>query len=149
MGHVGGGGHFNYRAIGDITNTASRIEGLNKVLGTNLLAAESVVSGLPQVFVRPMGAFLLKGKMNALSLFEIMANDKDATDEQRRLCAQFSRALEVFKQRDWREASRLLAAILKEFPNDRPSRYYLGMCQRYALVPPEHNEAQAIRIETK
>ena len=43
MGHAGGGGHFVYSIVGDCANTASRIEGLNKKLGTQILAASGVV----------------------------------------------------------------------------------------------------------
>jgi adenylate cyclase len=36
LGNVGAGEHFEYRAVGDIVNTAQRIEDLNKRLGTRV-----------------------------------------------------------------------------------------------------------------
>ncbi|MGH8597803.1 MAG: CHASE2 domain-containing protein, partial [Gammaproteobacteria bacterium] len=51
VGHAGGGGHFVYSIVGDCANTASRIEGLNKHVGTQLLATESVVAGLENLLV--------------------------------------------------------------------------------------------------
>ena len=46
------GGHFVYSIVGDCANTASRVEGLNKHIGTQLLATESVVAGLDNILVR-------------------------------------------------------------------------------------------------
>lgn len=46
------GGHFVYSIVGDCANTASRVEGLNKHIGTQLLATESAVVGLDNILVR-------------------------------------------------------------------------------------------------
>lgn len=71
LGPVGAGAHFEYRAIGDVVNTASRIEALNKQLGTQVLASAEVVAGLTGIDYRPVGRFVLAGRAQALELFEL------------------------------------------------------------------------------
>ena len=46
LGSVGAIDHYEYRAVGDIVNTATRLEGLNKHLGTRLLVSAEVLHGL-------------------------------------------------------------------------------------------------------
>jgi adenylate cyclase len=57
LGNVGGSGHFAYSVVGDCVNTASRLESLNKQLGTRIIAAREVVEGLDEIVTRPLGRF--------------------------------------------------------------------------------------------
>ncbi len=45
LGSVGAMDHYEYRAVGDIVNTATRLEGLNKHLGTRLLVERGGAPG--------------------------------------------------------------------------------------------------------
>ncbi len=75
LGDIGAGGHFEYRAVGDIVNTASRIETLNKELGTTILVSSEVYSQLEGFTFRPKGEFVLKGKTNPVSVAELAPGD--------------------------------------------------------------------------
>src|SRR5882757_1895145 len=62
LGTLGASRHYQYEAMGDMVNTASRIQGLGKHLGAQVLASEEAVDGLGDVLMRPIGSFLLAGK---------------------------------------------------------------------------------------
>jgi adenylate cyclase len=70
VGNFGGSTIFDYRALGDPVNTASRLEGANKHLGTLLCVSAATLSGCPDWPVRPVGRIILKGKTRALEVFE-------------------------------------------------------------------------------
>lgn len=70
VGNFGGNTIFDYRALGDPVNTASRLEGANKHLGTLMCVSEDTLSGCPDWPVRPIGRIMLKGKTQALAVFE-------------------------------------------------------------------------------
>ncbi|MFZ2169821.1 MAG: adenylate/guanylate cyclase domain-containing protein [Methylococcaceae bacterium] len=72
VGNFGGNTIFDYRALGDPVNTASRLEGANKVLGTLICVSEATLSGCPNILVRPIGSLLLKGKSTPLMVFELL-----------------------------------------------------------------------------
>ena len=76
LGHTGGGGRMAYSILGDPANTAARLESLNKHLGTHILAAASVLDGLDDVLIRPLGSFQLKGRAEATPLAEVLALDR-------------------------------------------------------------------------
>ena len=79
VGNVGGKGHFAWSVVGDIPNTASRIEGLNKYLGTSILASGEAVGDLDDVLTRRLGRFRLFGKADALDIHEVVARRSEAS----------------------------------------------------------------------
>ncbi len=123
-GNIGGGGHFVVGVTGDTVHTASRLEQLNKQLGTKLLASRSVVEGLDGVLIRCLGDFELRGKNVPVTVYEIIAHRDRATAAQKELCAHFENALIQFNAKNWREAARLFDQILASCKDDGPSKYY-------------------------
>ena len=70
---------FDYRALGDAVNIASRLESANKYLGTLICVSEATLAGCPNAAVRPIGRLLVKGKSIPLNVFEpLIANDIDS-----------------------------------------------------------------------
>jgi adenylate cyclase len=70
VGNFGGNTIFDYRALGDTVNTASRLEAANKHLGTKICVSEATLSGCPEIKARPIGRLLVPGKSIALTVFE-------------------------------------------------------------------------------
>jgi len=149
VGHSGGGGRFVYSVVGDIANAASRVEGLNKHVGTHLLATGSVVDGVDDLLVRPLGQFRFVGKTAALPIFEILATNDRASDSQRRLCERFAEALDVFRAERWTAAADLFEAVLRDHPADGPSRFLLDRCRRYLTTPPPPDGRAVIQMDAK
>jgi adenylate cyclase len=130
VGPAGGGGRFTFSIVGDIANTAARIEALNKQLGTRLLAEAEVVAGLDDVLVRPLGEFRLAGKHGVVSVVEIMGLAQSASVSQLSLCGRFPAAIQAVRERRWVDAAACFEAILRDHPGDGPSRFYLDQCHK-------------------
>ncbi len=124
MSHVGAIDHFEYRAVGDIVNTSSRIENLNKQLGTRILASDDFVRHLHGIVTRELGQFMVAGKQQPLTLYEIAATESQADPETLELHEAFARALSEWQNGDRERANRQFEKILDAFPNDGPSQYY-------------------------
>jgi adenylate cyclase len=77
VGNFGGSTIFDYRALGDPVNTASRLESVNKQLGTLVCVSEATLSGCPEVVARPIGRLLLKGKTQPLRVFQPLVTEAD------------------------------------------------------------------------
>jgi adenylate cyclase len=131
VGHAGGGGRFVYSIVGDTANTASRIEGLNKHLGTEVLATGSVVEGFQNLLARFLGNYQFVGKTEAVPIYEILAKLELASDRQIELCEAFGAALSAFQKGDWPSAIKLFQDILDNYPHDGPTKFLLARCQRY------------------
>ncbi|MGR8998819.1 MAG: CHASE2 domain-containing protein [Gammaproteobacteria bacterium] len=105
VGNFGGSTLFDYRALGDPVNTASRLEGANKLLGTLICVSEATLSGCPDILVRPIGRLLLKGKSIPLMVFELLDSQmlkntdiKDYLDAFELMRGANTGALEAFRQ---------------------------------------------------
>jgi adenylate cyclase len=130
VGHSGGGGHFVYSIVGDCANTASRIEGLNKHVGSHILATEATLEGIEGLLVRPIGHFVFVGKTEALPIFDVMSLATDASRKQIDLSERFAEGIELFTACDWKSAASVFRSILKDYSQDGPSRYYAALCQQ-------------------
>lgn len=75
VGNLGGAGIFDYAALGDPVNIASRLEGANKFLGTQICVSEATLAACPDAVVRPAARLVLKGRSGVVVAFELLAAD--------------------------------------------------------------------------
>ncbi len=121
------GGHLEFRAVGDIVNTASRVEGLNKTLDTTLLATHEVVEAIDDIYVRPLGRFQLHGKSQALEIVELVANEIPKIPDEKH--AEFATASNFFRQGNLNEAHTHFENLAQRWNTDGPTRLYTSLCQ--------------------
>jgi adenylate cyclase len=136
LGNIGGGDHYQHSVMGDIVNTASRIEGLNKHLGTRVLVSVEVIDRLGGLLSRELGSFRLKGKTVAIRVHELICRLEEADGKQRAGCAMFAEALAAFRVRSWDEAAEKFRGCMESLPEDEPSRFYISLCEVYNSHPP-------------
>ena len=70
VGNFGGGRFFDYTAYGDTINVASRLEAVNKQLGTRVCVSATLVARMSEFRGRPVGDLILRGRTEALRAFE-------------------------------------------------------------------------------
>ncbi|MFZ4479071.1 MAG: CHASE2 domain-containing protein [Rhodoferax sp.] len=115
VGNFGGKTLFDYRALGDPVNTASRLESVNKTLGTRVCVSQAILDGCPQAPVRAVGRLLLKGKKQPLRAFEPLAANDAA------VCAapaDYAAAMQCLQSGDASQALPLFAALALRHPLD-------------------------------
>jgi adenylate cyclase len=147
IGTVGGAGRYASTIVGDVANTASRVEGLNKHLGTRLLATEEVLREATGFVLRPLGKFLLAGKSEPIGVAEVLGR---AGDPRRVVLAgDFAEAFALFQSRCWRQAVTMLDILLCDNPDDGPSRYFRARALRLCAAPEEASAGLIPRIDKK
>jgi adenylate cyclase len=145
LGVVGGAGRYEPTVVGDVANTASRIEGLNKHLGTRLLVSEEVLREVTGFVLRPVGDFLLAGKSQPIRVAEVLGRTGDPRAAT--LARNFAEAFELFQARRWGEAVMLFDALLCANPRDGPSLYFRSRALRLGAAPEEASAALVPRVD--
>lgn len=134
LGNVGAMDHFEYRAVGDIVNTANRIENLNKRIGCKVIASENVVEGVKGITMRSLGMFRLPGKQQVLQLYELLCRDNDLVCDKYHIqikdrCDMLAAGILAFQEQDWQKAKELFSALQRKYSNDKPAQFYLQYCE--------------------
>jgi len=113
VGNFGGSGRFDYTAHGDSINTAARLEGVNKHLGTQICISGTTAAKCPNHFFRPIGALILKGKTEAIEAFEPMTEEESKSP----LTIRYLEAFELLTRAD-PKAEELFTSLKADYPDD-------------------------------
>lgn len=136
LGHIGALDHYEYTPMGDIVNTASRIEGLNKFFETSVLVSERVVPHLKGFITRDLGKFRVKGKVKPIAVHELMSRIDESSEKERTACALFAEGMDTFRKEKWDAAKEKFLECVKVMGEDGPAKYYAGICEKYKASPP-------------
>lgn len=113
LGNYGSRTRLTYSALGDMLNTGSRLEGLNKAIGTRICVSEEIVKRAQRHHFRPIGAFVVKGRHEPTYIFEPVDPQRLSADRLARYEAAFN-AMKAGRA----EAAQLIDELYREDPKD-------------------------------
>ncbi len=120
VGNIGTRGKLKYGALGDTLNTASRVEGLNKYLGTRVAVTGETAAQCRRLAFRPIGDVIVKGRKNAMPMLApVAASDPPA------LLAGYAAAYAALAEAK-PGVVEMFAALQREFPADALVAFHVG-----------------------
>jgi adenylate cyclase len=104
VGNFGSETHFDYSLLGDPVNLASRLEGLGKIYGVDLIVGEETAVRLDNPALIELDLVAVKGKIQAGRIFTLPAEQIEGDH----FFDQHSALLTAYRRQDWAAALRLL-----------------------------------------
>jgi adenylate cyclase len=140
---------FDYTAVGDCINLASRLEGLNKYLGTDLLATRDIQKIVEHTLVsRLVGHFKFKGIDRVVEVHELVGS-LDSAETTRAWREAFRDALYHFQRKSFADAEAGFQHTLTLRPGDGPAQFYLDKITSFSSTPPTTDWTGEIEIKEK
>ena len=138
VGNLGSKYRFAYGVLGDHVNLGSRLEGLNKVYGTEILIGENTARLVEKSFVlREIDIVRVVGREQPVGIYELLAKGGTVLPSaQAKALSAYAAGLEAYRQQRWDEALGLFAESLTLWPGDGPSRTLAERCQLFHKMPP-------------
>ena len=150
VGNIGSKNRMDYTAIGDTVNLSARLEGVNKIYGSQNLISENTYNLVKDLILcREIDYIRVKGRDAPLKIFTVITEKENADNEVLEFLSIHHEALEMYRQHRLEQAIVNFSKLMQKYPADPVATVFISRCRMLLENPNLIDEKGIFNITVK